>query len=129
MKKLWQIWKNLKITFFSCYLEVSGSFFFQTQPMADFLSPAERTKIRAEMDKDFKVVRLPNTNLRGSSWNNRGFISIYCNCNPIKIMFRSLHSFPEPYSQTTQRNLSFWSDMFTVTVFTLKVIMGPSIKF
>lgn len=63
--------KTLKVTFLLWYLYISGSFFLQTQPMADFLSPTERTKVRAMMDK------VPSINLRGSSWNNREKVHLH----------------------------------------------------
>ena len=69
--------KTLKVTFLLWYLDISGSFVLQTQPMADLLSPTERTKVRAMMDKGFKEVSLPSINLRGSSWNNREKVHLH----------------------------------------------------
>lgn len=81
--------KKLTVVFLLWYPDISVSFFLQTQPMPSFLSPAERTKIIVEMDNGFEVVSLPKANLNlAHGTTERKSISFYCNCNPIKIIFR-----------------------------------------
>jgi len=57
--------------------------------MPGVLSLAERTEIIVEMDSGFEVMSLPNANLNlAQGTTERTFISFYCNCNLIKIIFR-----------------------------------------